>query len=848
MEALPERDEHFRLLVESVQDYAILMLDRAGRVISWNVGAERVLGYRAEEVTGRHFSLFYPPQAIEAQEPERELEAALAAGSRREEGWRVRKDGSSFWASAVTTVVRDAVGRHRGFSKVVRDITEHKRDDDRLQAVGEVTQAILQGQDTEDVLRLIARRARELVGAALASVLAPEPGGGSLLVRAADGCWAEEVRGARLPATGSPTGDVLRTGDPLSLVDVSTTMQAYGLGTWVEELGPALYVPLAVGGNILGIITVVNRKGDRLFTEADTRVVQLFAAPVGVAVQHARTISEQRRIRDRLRAVVQVTQGILQGQEIEAVLHLIASLARELVGAELATVATPEPSGDALVVRAADGGRAEVVRGTRFPIEPSISGAVFRTGQAVTVGDAAREKRALQLGSVAGEFGPALFIPLAARGRPMGTIMVANRRGAIAFGEEDARLVEVFAAEAAVALEHARIRSQLERLATATAAAAQPEALAGLARHVVEATDTAACVVFLVDAEQSLRTAGTWGLPEGFAAAMEAAVRSGARPPVLDAIESRKPVIVDGSIRQMLADPLFAPAHELLANVPGETIMSLPFVHRGLVVGAISCFYPSGHRPSETDVAFLKVVADQAASAAENARLHKLAHERVALEERQRLARELHDSVSQALYGIVLGARTARDLLAREPVRAGEPIEYVLQLAEAGLAEMRALIFELRPESLETEGLVAALTKQAAAIRARYGMAVEASLEVEPVVPLEVKQALNRIAQEALHNTAKHARATRVDLSLRESAGQFELEIADNGIGFDASQTFPGHLGLRSMRERAVSLGGHLEVSSVPGQGTRIRVTVPLSTLPAGVGRSRAGNGARRPG
>src|SRR5213078_3825441 len=140
------------------------------------------------------------------------------------------------------------------------------------------------------------------------------------------------------------------------------------------------------------------------------------------------------------------------------------------------------------------------------------------------------------------------------------------------------------------------------------------------------------------------------------------------------------------------------------------------------------------------------------------------AQAKAALEERQRLARELHDSVSQALFGISLGARTARALLAQDPARAAEPIDYVQSLAEAGLAEMRALIFELRPESLESEGLVAAISKQAAALRARHQIEVRADLGAEPALPLERKEALYRIAQEATHNTVKHARAGAIDL------------------------------------------------------------------------------------
>jgi len=219
--------------------------------------------------------------------------------------------------------------------------------------------------------------------------------------------------------------------------------------------------------------------------------------------------------------------------------------------------------------------------------------------------------------------------------------------------------------------------------------------------------------------------------------------------------------------------------------------------------------------------------ANQAAVALENARLTEQAQQLAALEERQRLARELHDSVSQALYSIALGARTARTLLERDPAKAAEPLDYVRSLAEAGLAEMRALIFELRPESLENEGLVAALTKQTDALRARHGIDVQVSLCDEPSMSMEVRETLYRIAQEALHNTIKHARASRVNVALSYSEAAIILQVADNGLGFNTAEPFPGHLGLRSMCERAERVGGTFEVNSSLGSGTHIRVEIP---------------------
>ena len=197
------------------------------------------------------------------------------------------------------------------------------------------------------------------------------------------------------------------------------------------------------------------------------------------------------------------------------------------------------------------------------------------------------------------------------------------------------------------------------------------------------------------------------------------------------------------------------------------------------------------------------------------------------MEERQKLARELHDSVSQALYGIALGLHTARIQLDRDPRALLESLDYLLSLAEAALAEMRALIFELRPESLESEGLVAALSKQGAALQARHDLIVQMDLCEEPALPLQAKQELYRITQEALQNTVKHAHARQVGLVLHQTADAVILEIRDDGIGFDPLGSFPGHLGLRSMRERVSHLGGMLQIESAPGQGTHLCTQVP---------------------
>jgi signal transduction histidine kinase len=295
----------------------------------------------------------------------------------------------------------------------------------------------------------------------------------------------------------------------------------------------------------------------------------------------------------------------------------------------------------------------------------------------------------------------------------------------------------------------------------------------------------------------------------------------------------REPVLVeDLGGRSLLAKDLLAAG----MNVPTEGAhaeLAVPLMVKGSVIGVQTLIHstPGYYRARQAELA--QIFAQQAAVAIENARLYDEARGKAALEERQKLARELHDSVSQAMYGIALNASAADELFETAPERARGLLRDVLRLAEAGLAELRALIFELRPESLEREGLVAALEKQAAAVQARHGLHVRLEVQGEPDLSQPAKEALYRVAQEALHNAAKHARARTLDVALELGDQEVCLTVADDGRGFDPCGEFPGHLGLQSMRERAAALGGTLDIQSKPGRGTTLSAHIPLPAHPS---------------
>jgi signal transduction histidine kinase len=301
---------------------------------------------------------------------------------------------------------------------------------------------------------------------------------------------------------------------------------------------------------------------------------------------------------------------------------------------------------------------------------------------------------------------------------------------------------------------------------------------------------------------------------------------------IWETIASHEPIIIPDVHDD---SPLAQAFHMAMSELRETTFhdvracLIVPLTLRDQVIGMLVLTASEKAAFTPHHAALVLAIANQAAIAIENAQLYEQAQELAAVEERQRLARELHDSVSQALYGIALGLHTARIQLDRDPHELPESLDYLLSLAEAALDEMRALIFELRPESLASEGLATALSRQSAALKARHGITVLTQFCEEPDLPLKVKQELYRIAQEAIHNTVKHARANKLDLGLSQTAQAIILEVRDDGVGFDPLDSFPGHLGLHSMQERVSSLGGMLQIESAPGRGTSVLALVPLA-------------------
>ena len=262
-----------------------------------------------------------------------------------------------------------------------------------------------------------------------------------------------------------------------------------------------------------------------------------------------------------------------------------------------------------------------------------------------------------------------------------------------------------------------------------------------------------------------------------------------------------------------------------------RSFLGVPIVARGGIIGALYLTDKEGTAAfSDADERLIVLLAAHAAIAIENARLHERSRELSIVEERNRLARELHDSVTQQLFGVVLAAESAGELLARGDHAAEGQLARVQGLARGAMDELRAVVFELRPASLEQEGLASALRKHVDVLQRVTGRAIELRVGAPPALEATAAGQVFRIAQEALQNALRHARgAERIEVRLEGRGSRLALTVADDGAGFDtgAADVRGRRLGLTSMEERAAELGGRLAIESSRAAGTTVSLEVP---------------------
>ena len=387
--------------------------------------------------------------------------------------------------------------------------------------------------------------------------------------------------------------------------------------------------------------------------------------------------------------------------------------------------------------------------------------------------------------------------------------------------------------------QHARLLKAFSRTSASVAfAGTLASVLDRMAEETRHATGMASCTFLLMHDDGHLSQAGmtadSYPGVTDYAERLERCRALGAPLLSLAAFNQHEPIVARNWRQQTLADPRFEPLHEISAAATWDTLVTVPLIGRGKILGVLNGYYVADSVLQDEELEFLTAIANQAAVAVENAALLGAVERKAALEERHLIARELHDSVNQALFSLTLHTR-AMELAATggrlESQQLLNGLSEVRQLTEGALAEMRALIFQLRPAALREEGLVLAVRKHAAGVTAKEGLSVHVTGPVDRL-PLDqlVEEEIFRIVREALHNIVKHAQAQAAEIVLTLDPGRpnmLSLSVHDDGIGFDVAAPHPGHLGLESMAERASAVGGTLTIHSKPGR-TTVHADIPL--------------------
>jgi PAS domain S-box-containing protein len=299
-EALRLNDARLRSIVESIAEYAIYLLDREGHILTWNPGSERIKGYKAEEVLGLHFSRFFTQKDIEQGRPGELLRQAITKNRVEEEGWRVRKDGSRFWANVVLTAIHDSSGAVTGFSKITRDVTERKQAQESV--IAELSRLLLVNVDIRKLLGAFSASIRQMVPHDVATMALYEEATGKLRVQflAADTAEANPNE-LLLDADASPSGQAFRTRRPVIL---------NRMGRWpfapeslkhlaVMGMQSGVWVPLVHRERTLGALMVASRMEDA-FSQHDAEVLGQVAEQVAMAVNNAIAYKQIAELRDRL--------------------------------------------------------------------------------------------------------------------------------------------------------------------------------------------------------------------------------------------------------------------------------------------------------------------------------------------------------------------------------------------------------------------------------------------------------------------------------------------------------------------------------------------------------------------
>jgi ligand-binding sensor domain-containing protein/signal transduction histidine kinase len=706
-----------------------------------------------------------------------------------------------------------------------------------LEALYQADEKLLRRLDLEEVLQALVDTAIEILEADKGGVLVWDPHSEELVVRASRGFAPQSFAAVRFVPGSGVAGRVFETGEPIAVEDTSREPRATRQLIEAEGINAFLQVPIKIGEEVYGVFSA-DYLEPRAFDQATIQLLISLASHAALAIDSARLYQEQKRRAEQFRVLNAVGSHVTSIMAIDELVCELVDLVQETFGYYMVEIGLIE--GDDIVFKAGSGGpwNSDFESFKLKVGQEGISGTVAATGEAIMVRDVREEPRYLQ--KAATKTLSELVVPMKAKDKVIGVINIESDE-CCSFDDSDLVVFQSLADQAAIAIENAHLYedttdqvAQLTALQETTRALASTLELEGLLTLIVQqATSLLNADGGMINLVREVEHAD-----EVVAAAGLTAGTVGARSDLDSSLSGwvtihNEPVISN----QVIKDPRVnrkGLESSLIAEIQSAAVA--PLVVKNEVMGTLVLVGTSSGKGDfdETELQALVAFANQAAIAIENARLYSRAGRMAALEERARLARDLHDAVTQTLFSASLIAEALPIVWKEDPAEGDQLLQELRQLNRGALAEMRSLLMELRPAALESAELPDLMRQLGEAIIGRSGVEVLVATDGDCTVPTDVHVTIYRIAQEALNNIIKHAGATHVELTLScnesdpagNGAGKrvLELRVHDDGRGFDPTHDSSDGLGLKIIRERVESIGASLELESESGVGTTVVV------------------------
>ncbi len=784
-EELQAQRDFFKALTDTMGQ-GLIVTDHETRFDFVNPAFASLLGYRPEELIGK---LALDTVILPEDRPQME-----AMRQRRRTGltenYEVsyqRKDGGEV-SMLITGVPRREGGQITGTIAVATDLTERKKAETELQAQRDFAQNIIDGMGQGLVLVHGEDRVIEFANDIAAKMLGYTP---------------EEM-------IGRSTLEFVMSPEELISEDRMTRRLQGSSETYELELK---------------------------YRDGSVRNVLISASPrwenrqiVGSILVLA-DLTERRKMEDTLRRQTAYLEGlyetsllVLEQRDVSEKMQGLLERAARLVGAEYGFLDIVTPEGDAIEVWQGTGFYQPFVGRRMLPGE-GVGGFVWKTGEAIFVPDySVWEGRGRKYEAVTRAM---IGTPLKSEGQVIGVIGVGTQNEQTSFTEENLDILKRFAALASIAYVNAQLldaerdqRAYAEALRDSARILNSTLEFDQVLAHILDSVkrvvphDTAD-VMLLENGEAKLvRASGYAELGLSNAEILGVTFPISETYTYLYMIENDEPIVIsDTSTEPRWVDR----GHFWVRSYAGAPIRIEGKVIGFLTLGSVQ---PGFFKPSHGER--LSAFVNQAALAIQNARSYEQVQQMAILEERQRLARDLHDVVSQILFSAKILAEMLPKIWERNPDEGRARTEELHGLTRGALAEMRMLLIELRPSALEDSRLEDLLLQLRESIAAHTH--AEIVLTVPPISPLppKVKETFYRVAQEALNNIKKHAQATRIEIAMDSEPGRARLTVRDDGRGFDRDRIPPGHFGVGIMGERAEAVGASLDIRSEEGRGTEI--------------------------